>query len=44
MVQKWRRKQEEIKRYAANPSRTQKGTVIQSSEKERFFKINDPWY
>jgi len=29
---------------AANPSRMQRGTVIQCSEKERFFKISDPRY
>jgi len=37
-------KQEETKKNAKKPSRTQSGVVIQSSEKERFSKINEPRY
>jgi len=43
-VQKWRMKQEEMPKNAARPTRAQRGTVIQSSEKERFSRMNEPRY
>jgi hypothetical protein len=37
-------KQEEMKKNPTKPSSAQRGTVIQSSENERFWRMNEPLY